>query len=172
MNNKALLVIDMQVALFDEQPYAGETLLANIDHLLGRARAAKVPVIYVQHCSRSEAPMAPGADGWQIHPAIAPTPGEIVVQKWNPDAFQATTLQEELDKLGVQQLIVTGMQTDYCVDTTCRRAYSLGYDVTLVQDGHSTCDSAALPAAQIIAHHNAVLGNWFARLQPASEVDL
>jgi len=56
------------------------------------------------------------------------------------------------------------------VDTTCRRAFSLGYQVTLVADAHSTWDDQACTAAQIVAHHNEVLGNGFASVQRASEV--
>jgi nicotinamidase-related amidase len=52
--------------------------------------------------------------------------------------------------------------TEYCVDTTCRRAPTLGYDVTLVSDGHLTADSGQLKAAQIIAHHNALLDGFSA----------
>jgi len=90
----------------------------------------------------------------------------------HPDAFQATNLQRELESKGIKRLIVTGVQTEYCVDTTCRRAYSLGYDVTLVKDAHSTWDTDHLSAPQIIAHHNHVLGGWFAELKEANEIDL
>jgi nicotinamidase-related amidase len=62
------------------------------------------------------------------------------------------------------------MQTEYCVDTTCRRAYSLGYDIVLVEDGHSTWDTEHLAASQVIAHHNATLGGWFATLRVASDI--
>ena len=58
--------------------------------------------------------------------------------------------------LGITHLVVTGMQTEFCVDTTCRRAISLGLDVTLVSDAHTTVD-AAFPAELIIRYHNAVL---------------
>jgi len=57
-------------------------------------------------------------------------------------------------------LIICGLQTDFCVDTTVRRAFTLGYHVTLVADAHSTLDNGVLTAAQIIAHHNATLGNF------------
>jgi nicotinamidase-related amidase len=67
-------------------------------------------------------------------------------------------------------LVVAGIQTEYCVDTTCRRAYSLGYDVTLVQDGHSTWDTPDLCAPQIIAHHNRTLGGWFVTPQAAEAI--
>ena len=97
--------------------------------------------------------------------------GERVIHKHHPDAFQDTDLQRELEARGIRHLILAGIQTEYCVDTTCRRAYSLGYEVTLVRDGHSTWDSQDLRAPQIIAHHNTVLGGWFAGLRAASEVE-
>ena len=74
--------------------------------------------------------------------------------------------------MGVKNLIITGMQTEYCVDTTCRRAYSLGYRVTLVKDAHSTWGTDLLTAPQIIAHHNEVLGGWFAKLKEADEIEI
>ena len=94
-----------------------------------------------------------------------------MVQKRHPDAFQDTNLQRELESRGIERLIVTGIQTEYCVDTTCRRAYSLGYGVTLVEDAHSTWDTDLLTAPQIIAHHNDVLGGWFAELKEAREIE-
>jgi nicotinamidase-related amidase len=165
-----LFVIDVQNAMFDEPVHNGDQLLSKIGQLVAQAQASETPVIFVQHNTPAEGPMAPGAPGWQIHPSLAPSARDVIIQKWHPDAFQETQLQEELSKLGVSRLIVTGLQTEYCIDTTCRRAYSLGYEVTLVGDAHSTFDSETLPAAQIIAHHNAVLANWFARLQPAAAV--
>jgi nicotinamidase-related amidase len=103
-------------------------------------------------------------------PAIAPSQDGLVIHKRHPDSFQETELQHELKERGIEYLVIAGIQTEYCVDTTCRRAYSLGYDVILVQDGHSTWDSEPLDASQIIAHHNNVLGGWFTRLQPAREI--
>ena len=95
----------------------------------------------------------------------------MVVQKRHPDSFQDTNLRQELASRTIERLVITGIQTEYCVDTTCRRAYSLGYDVTLVKDAHSTWDSDHLTASQIIAHHNDVLGGWFAELKEASEIE-
>jgi nicotinamidase-related amidase len=94
----------------------------------------------------------------------------VVVQKHHPDAFQDTNLRRELESKSIERLIITGIQTEYCVDTTCRRAYSLGYDVTLVKDAHSTWSTDHLTAPQIIAHHNAVLGGWFAELKEMIEL--
>lgn len=172
-NHTALLVIDVQVCNFEESApvHGGSDLLSEISGLIARARAAGVPVIYVQHCGPEGAIDEPGTPGWEIHPAVAPTEGDVVIQKRHPDAFQDTNLQRELESRGIERLIIAGIQTEYCVDTTCRRAYSLGYDVALVEDAHSTWDTEHLTAPQIIAHHNAVLGGWFVTLRETSEIE-
>jgi nicotinamidase-related amidase len=171
--NTALLVIDVQMGMYEESDpvYRGEALLETIGGLIAKARAAGVPVIYVQHSGSEGHPLHPQAPGWPLHPAIAPLEGELVIHKHDPDSFQETDLQRELEARGIERLVVAGIQTEFCVDTTCRRAYSLGYDVTLVQDGHSTWDSQEFRAPQIIAHHNRVLGGWFASLEAASTVE-
>jgi nicotinamidase-related amidase len=173
MNKRtALLVIDLQVCNFEESPvHRGGDLLSKIGALIAQARAVRVPIIYVQHCGPEGAIDQPGTPGWEIHPAIAPTEGDAVVQKCHPDAFQETSLQDELKSRGIDRLLITGIQTEYCIDTTCRRAYSLGYDVILVKDAHSTWDTDLLSAPQIIAHHNKVLGGWFAKLKEVSEIE-
>lgn len=172
-SNTALLVIDVQICNFEDSApvYKGGDLLAKISSLVARARAAGVPVVYIQHCGPEGAIDQPGTPGWEIHPAIAPVEGDVVVQKRHPDAFQDTNLRRELKSKVIERLIITGIQTEYCVDTTCRRAYSLGYDVTLVKDVHSTWSTDHLTAPQIIAHHNDVLGGWFAELKEAKEIN-
>jgi nicotinamidase-related amidase len=59
----------------------------------------------------------------------------------------------------VSELIICGMHTEFCVDTTSRRALALGYPVILIEDGHTSAGNAVLSAAQVIAHHNATLTN-------------
>lgn len=63
-----------------------------------------------------------------------------------------------LQEKGIEHVILSGMQTEYCVDTTTRRACSEGYKVTLVSDAHSTFNTEVLRAEDIVKHHNTVLG--------------
>jgi nicotinamidase-related amidase len=137
-------------------------VLERIAGLLEKARAARVPVLYVQHDGRSGHRLEPNTPGWPIHPAIAPVADEPVVRKRASDSFFETDLQQRLQSLGVTHLVVTGSMTEHCVDTTCRRAVTLGYDVTLVGDAHTTADTTALKASQIIAHHNELLDGFAA----------
>jgi nicotinamidase-related amidase len=93
-----------------------------------------------------------------------------VVTKRECDSFLRTTLQAELQDLGVQTLIVCGLQSEYCVDTACRRAHGLGYEVLLVRDGHSTGRAGALTGRQIVDHQNETLGGSFVTLCAAADV--
>lgn len=158
----ALLVIDVQSGLIDgpKRAFKGDEVVARIKSLIARARATGTPVIYVQHDGAEDHPLKVGSPWWQIHPAIAPAEGETVVRKRASDSFYETALKTALDARSIKKLIVVGCMTDYCVDTTSRRAVSLGYDVELVRDGHTTWDSEPLRAEQIIAHHNKTLDGF------------
>ncbi len=170
----ALVVIDTQVGMFETPGLPpvpnGEVLLRNIEGLIRRAREADVAVVHVRHGEGPGDPLERGTEGWNIHPRVAPNGGEPVVDKETPDSFLRTTLGEELEFRGIGRLVLAGMQTEYCVDTTCRRAFGLGYDVTLAADAHGTFDGDHLTAAQIVAHHNEVMGNGFAEVVPAAEI--
>lgn len=172
---KALLIIDLQFAMFESDRipsiHAGDALLKTAQSLLVRARDARIPVVYIRHDGGVGHVLEAGTPGWQIHQAIAPQPGEAVIDKRTPDAFHLTSLQAELSRLRIAKLIVAGAQTEVCIDTTCRRASSLGFDATLVSDGHSTWDNEILTAAQIVRHHNRLLAPTFVKLQTAAEID-
>lgn len=173
-SHTALLVIDLQVGMFDgvriAPIHAGEALLTRVQILLAKARAAGTPVIYVRHSARPGRPLDPSTPQWQIHPAIAPLPTETIVDKRTPDAFLDTTLLDTLTASGTKRLVVVGAQTELCVDTTCRRAFALGFQVVLVADGHSTWNNDVLTAEQIIRHTNQTLGEWFVRVVPSGEL--
>jgi nicotinamidase-related amidase len=167
----ALLLIDIQQAMFgpDEICHEPNALVQKLGDLLARARSAGVPVFHVRHCE-AEGPFEPGSDGWHIHASVAPSEGEPVFEKWASSAFYNTDLDARLRERGIEELTIAGLQSEYCIDTACRVAQSLGYRVTLVADGHSTFDTAELSAAQIIAHHNKVLSGIVARVTPAKDV--
>ena len=169
----ALLVIDVQAGVFTIEGFRVHEVahfLSCVSGLVSSARSAGVPVVYVQHCGPAGSSLERGSAGWELHASIAPVKGELVIQKLESDAFLGTNLQKELEGLGVTDLIVCGMQSEFCVDTTCRRAHGLGYRVTLVEDGHTTGDTDTLSAQQIIAHHNDTLGRGFVTLSRGEDV--
>lgn len=170
-NNKALMIIDVQVGMFDpnDPVYRGEELLENIRQLIDKARSTDTTVIYVQHNEGVGEQLESGTPDWTLHPSIRPNEGDVVIQKFTPDSFYKTNLQEELEKHSIQEIVICGLQTEVCIDTTCRRAFSSGYKVTLVRDAHSTYDSKNLSAEQMVEHHNHVL-RLFAELKESKEV--
>ena len=98
-----------------------------------------------------------------------------MIHKGACDAFFDTTLAADLAAAGIKQVVICGCMTEYCIDTTVRRAVSLGYDVILVADGHMTTDTTTLRFEQVIAHHNTLLqgldaGTHEVRVCPSSEV--
>ncbi|UYX55226.1 cysteine hydrolase [Bacillus thuringiensis] len=156
---KALIVIDVQAGMYTAgMPHNGEKLLKILQELIGECRSNDIPVIYVQHNGSKDDPLEKGTDGWQIHAAIAPREGDNIVEKTTPDSFYKTNLNELLQEKGIEHVIISGMQTEYCVDTTTRRAFSEGYKVTLVSDAHSTFNTDVLRAEDIVKHHNLVFG--------------
>jgi nicotinamidase-related amidase len=170
VTNTALIVIDVQNGLLANPGTVHDAngVLARIGHLVSRARDENVPLIFVQHDGGAGHPLEKPLEGWNIHPGIGYRDGDEVVEKRDCDAFQNTDLQSRLDRLGVQNLVIAGMCSEYCVDTTCRRAYSLGYHVVLASDAHTTLSKDHMSAEMIVRHHNAILGSGFAKGQ---EVD-
>jgi nicotinamidase-related amidase len=183
MAKQALVIIDVQEGILtgragrrpEETEKALDAMVWRISALLKRARRAGVPVVYVQHEGAPGHRLEPGSAGYPIREEIAARRGEVTVHKRFCDAFFETTLQEELQKLGAEHLVVCGCITQYCIDTSVRRAVSLGFDVTLVADGHMTADSDGLRFEQIIAHHNLLLdgfdaGTHVVNVIPATEI--
>ncbi len=154
----ALLVIDVQRDLFDPEPrpFEADAVIQRINALADRARAAGAPVIYIQH-EYAAGSLVHGTEGWQLAHGLQPGPGDAFVRKTTPDAFLRTDLQALLASLGATRVAVCGYASEFCVDTTVRRAAALGYPVVLAADAHTTHDKAHAPAAAIRAHENATL---------------
>lgn len=106
-----------------------------------------------------------GSSGWQLHPILVPAQQDTLLQKQMPSAFYQTTLDAYLRAHRITKLVIAGIQTELCADTTCREACSRDYDVTLVKDAHSTWERGQLTVPQIIARHNSLLGDWFVTVQ-------
>jgi nicotinamidase-related amidase len=163
MSKMALIVIDVQEGIVGApRIHDAEGVMNRIRTLQDRARDERVPVLHVQHDGPKGHRAEKGTKGWNIHPAVRPRPGEPVIHKQASDAFFETSLQRELSNLDVSRIVIAGCMTQYCVDTTCRRAVTLGLDVTLVSDAHTTEDEGGLTAFQIIGHHNTLLDGFAA----------
>ena len=171
----ALVIIDVQKGMFDGTeggtPYEGEAVVDRIAGLIARARTKGTPVLYVQHDGGASHPFHPGKPGFDFHDRLAPQPGDDVTVKRNSSAFHDTDFDAKLKKRGIDHLIVTGMQSEYCVDSAVRGARERGYKITLVSDAHSTFDSKIASAEQIIAIQNDTMNGSFAWVRTAAEIE-
>ncbi len=158
--NAALLIIDVQQGLCegDHAAYACADVIARINVVSAKARAAGVPVIFVQH-EATDGSLAFDTRAWQLAQGLEFEPGDRRVRKTTPDAFLRTELDALLQAHEIGELIVCGMHSEFCVDTTTRRALALGYPVVLIEDGHTSEGNAFVSAPQVIAHHNVTLAN-------------
>ncbi len=156
----ALIVIDVQSALFDDEPRPEDAagVISRINTLTAGARQAGVPLAFVQHQDKEGALVA-GSTGWRFAAALEVEPGDTVIAKTTPDSFLRTELESWLKQHGAESVVICGGMTEFCVDTTTRCAAALGYPVTLVADAHSTHDKPHAGAAVIRAHHNATLAD-------------
>jgi nicotinamidase-related amidase len=156
----ALLVIDVQQELCEgeRRAYESAEVIGRINQVAEKARAAGAVVIFIQHESAS-GELRYGTDGWRLARGLRVEPTDLRLRKTATDSFHRTELQDILKRHGVTDLVICGMHTEFCVDTTTRRALALGYPVVLVADGHTSEDKRHLSAAQIIIHHNETLSN-------------
>ncbi len=155
----ALLIVDVQHALCTGE-WAMHDIGAVIDRInavSARARAAGLPVVIIQHEESDPGGLVHGSQAWQLDARLTTSPDDLRVRKTTPDSFHMTPLPELLEARGIDRVIVCGLQSDYCIDSTTRGALARGYSVLLVKDGHSTIGNGVLEAPQIIAHHNRTL---------------
>lgn len=115
-----------------------------------------------------DGPLQFGHEGWALAKGLVTAAEDVGVRKRTPNSFHQTELHQKLQERGVSHVVICGLQTEFCIDTTVRQALPLGYGVTLVSDAHSTTDGA-LRAEQVIAHHNRTL-RWMTSYGPRMEV--
>lgn len=157
--NTALLVIDVQVGVLEGAPRRDE-VIANINALLERARAAAAPIVWVQHSDDDG--LAQGSDAWQCVRELVRSEGEPLVHKRYGDAFEDTELEALLAERRVGRLVVTGAQTDMYIRSTLHGAFARGYDATLVGDAHATGDLTEFgaPPPELVISHTNLYWDW------------
>jgi len=174
MKHTALLVIDLQRGAFDgvrcppiAQP---DTLIGNALTLVNAARAGGAPIVFVQHCDAEGDVFEEGSRHWELHDALVPQADDKVLKKHASSAFDGTDLAQSCHALGATDLVLCGLQSEFCVFNTAKSALAQGFKVVLAQDAHGTWPSKTESAAAISAGINRQLQEAGATL--ASTADL
>lgn len=154
MKDMVLMVIDVQNALVKDHPYRCEQVLENIKELITIARSSNVEVLYVQHDDGKGSDLEKGTDGWRIYDSIAPLAGENVIDKQFNSAFHRTSMRAYLESRQIKNLMIVGMQTEYCVDTTIKSAFDYEYKMYVPIDANTTFDNGDLSGEAIHKFYN------------------
>jgi nicotinamidase-related amidase len=133
-NKGVLLIVDVQAGVMREA-WDASRIIGNVARAVERARTQGVPVIWVQHADED---LPQGSPQWNWVPELVPAIGEARVQKRFNSAFEATTLEDELARLGATHIALAGAATNWCIRATAYGALDRGYDLTLVKDAHTT----------------------------------
>ena len=176
---KALLLVDIQNDYFPDgaMPLVNSTEAGNnAGKLLEKFRAKDLPVIHVQHLSiRPGASFfIPGTGGAEIHDCVKPKKSEPVILKHFPNSFRETNLLATLKEKNITHLVIAGMMTHMCIDTTTRAAFDLGFSCTLAHDACATKDlgfNNSVTAA-VEVHHAfiAALNGLFATARSTADI--
>lgn len=190
--NRALLVIDVQES-FRQRPswraVSAPDIVARVQRLVDASRAAEDLVVWVLHAEPgSGSPFDPVTGYVRLMPGLEPTAGEPLITKTSINAFTTTNLQQVLTTHGIRELIVCGIQTEQCCETTTRVASDLGYDISFVTEATATfpiphrdaprdrpyadvlADPTTLRTAAIIERTEYVLAGRFATIRTMAEV--
>lgn len=153
----ALLVIDVQQALIDDQPARKDEFMLNLTLLITAAHKNDTEVIYVRHDGGVEDTLAFGSAGWQLERSLTPLENERLFDKRFSSAFRQTGLREYLDAQEITQLVICGMQTEHCIDTSVKVAFEYGFDVIIPSGGTTTYSNPFLSGDKLINYYERMI---------------
>ncbi|HFI0271304.1 TPA: cysteine hydrolase family protein [Streptococcus suis] len=163
----ALLVIDIQNLVVEGKPFAIEERLRLWQESLALVRQSGIEVIYIRHHDQE---LVKDTPDWEIHPLVAPLENEMIFDKTFNSAFKETGLHSYLQKQKINKLIIMGMATNFCVDTTIKVAFELGYKVAVIQDGTTTGYTGKLDAEDLIDHYQNIWSWNFAQVDTLENI--
>ena len=149
-----LLVVDVQKLITHEKLYNFDTFISNVKLLIEKARENNVEVIYVRHDDGEGQALTRGTDGFEIYEEIAPMPIEQIFDKFVNSSFNGTGLLEYLRGKGEKEIIVVGLQTEYCIDATVKCGFEHGFRVIVPKYSNSTFDNEFMSAEQSYRYYN------------------
>ncbi|MFZ2652080.1 MAG: cysteine hydrolase family protein [Burkholderiaceae bacterium] len=175
----ALVLIDLQNDYFPGgtmELVGADSAVSQAKRLLDAFRLRSLPIWHIQHIAKRAGAsfFLPGTAGAEIHASVRPASSERVVIKHFPNSFRETTLLEDLRASGISNLVLAGMMTHMCVDTTVRAAADLGFQCSLAHDACATRNlqfsGQVVDAKSVQLAYLAALNGSFASIRAAEEL--
>jgi nicotinamidase-related amidase len=175
----ALVLVDIQNDYFpggkgelEGSPEASQQARRLLEHF----RRQGLPPVFIQHVANRPGAVTflPDTEGVKIHENIHPLPGETIFQKHFPNSFRDTPLLEHLHGLGIERLVICGMMTHMCIDSTVRAAFDYGFECLLASDACATRALShagkTIPAEYVHQAFLAALNGRFSRVLTVEEI--
>jgi nicotinamidase-related amidase len=154
-----LLVVDTQKLITNEKLYKFDMFVSNVKEIINKARENKIEVIYVRHDDGTGSELTKGTDGFQIYEEFKPINEEKIFDKNVNSAFKGTGLLEYLIDKGEKDIIIVGLQTDYCIDATIKCGFEHGFNIIVPAYANTTVDNKFMSTEKSYKYYNEFMWN-------------
>ncbi|OPJ60144.1 cysteine hydrolase family protein [Clostridium chromiireducens] len=154
-----LLVVDTQKLITNEKLYKFDTFVSNVKELIKKARESNIEVIYVRHDDGVGSELTKGTDGFEIYEEFQPINEEKIFDKNVNSSFKGTGLLEYLKDKGEKDVIIVGLQTDYCIDATIKCGFEHEFNIIVPAYANTTVDNKFMSAENSYKYHNEFMWN-------------
>ena len=151
--------MDIQTDIVNDALYNKDRVISNIKTLISACRNNGVEVIHVRHDNGKGSVLAANTPDWLTYAEVAPIDGEKIFDKNVNSAFKSGGLAEYLKEIDAEQLILVGLQTEYCIDANCKAAFDRGYKEIIPEETNTTFNNSYLSAEQTYRYYNNFIWN-------------
>ncbi len=154
-----LLVVDTQKLITNENLYKFNVFVSNVEKIIATARQNNIEIIYVRHDDGAENELTKGTEGFEIYEKFIPSKEEKIFDKKVNSAFKDTGLLEYLISKGEKDIIIVGLQTDYCIDATIKCGFEHGFHMIVLAYSNTTVENKFMSAEQTYRYYNEFIWN-------------
>lgn len=154
-----LLVVDTQKLITNENLYRFGEFKSNVKKLIAAARENAIEVIFVRHDDGVGNELTKDNEGFEIYEEFQPTDKERIFDKTVNSSFKDTGLLEYLKQKNENEIIIVGLQTDYCIDATIKAGFEHGFKMIVPANANSTFDNTYMSAEQTYRYYNEFMWN-------------
>ncbi|MCH5195173.1 MAG: cysteine hydrolase [Oscillospiraceae bacterium] len=149
-----LLVVDTQILITNDKLYMFDRFEENVKKFIKVARENCIEVIFIRHDDGEGKALTKGTEGFEIYSGFKPLSGEKIFDKTANSAFYQTGLLEYLKSLESKEIMIVGLQTDYCIDATVKCGFEHNFKMIVPEYCNSTFDNDFMSAEKSYKYYN------------------